>query len=147
MLLSCCDVLGECKFISKAHLNEGSFWIVTVNCAERGDEGKKIKPELPFIDTVKIKYWEKLLSEVPAHWDSTHQNQELSGTLETCSQIHRQAYSITDERLLTAVQLNPLIYLAYSLSEISLQLFIANDPRQHSHRWDKHSKFELSKHF
>lgn len=81
---------------------------------------------------MKIKYWKKLLSEVLAHWDSTHQNQELSGTLETYSQIHRQAHSITDERLLTAVQLNPLIYLAYSLSEISLQLFIANDPRQHS---------------
>lgn len=32
---------------------------------------------------MKVKYWEKLLSEVPAHWNSAHQNWELSGAMET----------------------------------------------------------------
>lgn len=67
--------------------------------------------------------------------------------METHSRIHRRAHNIADERLLTAVQLKLLIYFAYSLSEISLQLFVANDPRQHSHASDKRSKFELRKHF
>lgn len=128
---------------SSVKLQKGSFWTITVHCAQRGDGEKKKK------------IWASLhwhcedyrLGKAAAHWDSTYQNQELSGTLQTCSQIHRQAHSTADERLLTAVQLNPLIYLAYSLSEISLQLFIANDPRQHSPAWDKHSKFELRKHF
>lgn len=90
-----------------------------VNCAEKSilgmTQGKKKKSELAFTDIVKVKYWEKLLSEVPAHWNSTHQNQELPGTREAYSRIHRQAHNIADERLLTAVQLKLLIYLAYSL--------------------------------
>lgn len=65
---------------------------------------KKSKPSFP--DIVKVKYWERLLSEVPAHWNSTRQNRELSGTMETYSPIQRQAHNIADERLLTAVQLN-----------------------------------------
>lgn len=40
-----------------------------------GWEGEE--SELVFTDTVKVKYWEKLLSEVPAHWNSTHQNRSF----------------------------------------------------------------------
>lgn len=44
-------------------------------------EGEK-KSELAFTDIEKVEPWEKLLSEVPAHWNSTRQNQELSGSME-----------------------------------------------------------------
>lgn len=63
--------------------------MVTLNRAEKRilgvTWGEKKKSELAFTDIVKVERWEKRLSEVPAHWNSTHQNQELSGTMEAYS--------------------------------------------------------------
>lgn len=54
---------------------------MTVNCVEKSilqvTWGGGAESELVFTDTVKVKYWEKLLSQVPAHWNSTHQNRSF----------------------------------------------------------------------
>lgn len=74
-----------------------------------------LESELALTDIVKVKYWGKAAVRSSCSLEFHTSKSGLSGAVETYSQIHRQAHNIADERLLTAVQLKLLIYLAYSL--------------------------------